>query len=292
MKKAFYVYNSFTDQAFCGNPAGVVPDADDLSTEQMQLIARQLNLVETVFILKDTDPGVACRLRYFMPEGELPIAGHPTIAAWAYLKDSQVSDNQNFKQTTGAGPIQVSLQDNKIYATQKTPTIRELKPFDWQAAAKLFKISEDDILKNYPAAVVDAGLGHLIFGLKSLDALMRMQFVPEELAQLCSALGARECQFYSLETMSSGFTAYTRNLCPRYGLEDPACGNGNAALGAYFATFIETGKDNSNFRFEQGHKVHMPAAIDVKVHSQNSTIQSVMIGGTAKRMVEGYVETR
>lgn len=289
MAKKFYVYNSFTDTAYCGNPAGVVPDADDLTSEQMQMIARQLNLVETVFILKDADH--TCSLKYFMPEGELPIAGHPTIAAWAYLKDHKHGDG-DYTQSSGAGPIAITLRDGRIYASQKTPDIRTLTDFSWAKAAGIFGITVEEFDTSYPAAAVDAGLGHLIFAVRSLDSLMKLKFSPEELKSFCQDLGVRECQIFSTETRSPGYDAYTRNLCPRYGLEDPACGNGNAALGAYFATFVKLGKAESNFRFEQGHKVNMPASIDVKILQPNGKIETVMIGGTAKRMIEGTIEIK
>jgi len=76
--KNFLVVNAFAVRPFGGNPAGIFPHAEGLSDEEMQLIARQLNLVETVFVFRGTEPNVDRHLRYFTPLKELPIAGHPT----------------------------------------------------------------------------------------------------------------------------------------------------------------------------------------------------------------------
>ena len=81
----FYIVNAFTDKPFGGNPAGVFLNASGLSDQQMQAIAKQLNLVETVFITPLNAKEADFELRYFTPHKELPIAGHPTIAAWCAL---------------------------------------------------------------------------------------------------------------------------------------------------------------------------------------------------------------
>ena len=52
MPLPLHTLDVFTDRRFCGNPLAVVSDADALSTEQMQSIARELHLSETVFVVK------------------------------------------------------------------------------------------------------------------------------------------------------------------------------------------------------------------------------------------------
>lgn len=288
MSQDFYVYNSFTDRAFEGNPAGVVPDADDLSTEQMHAMARQLNLVETVFICRPDHPDAFCKLRYFMPEGELPVAGHPTIAAWSYLLEAGLVDHRGtFIQESGAGNIRIKTDGDKVYASQKSATINVLNDFDWDAAYEIFNLQKDDIEPAYPTAMVDAGLGHIIFCVRSIASLMRMRFQPEALKAFCESYGARECQIFCRESYASDMTGHTRNLCPRYGLEDPACGNGSAALGAYYARFIAADTAQHRLIFEQGHVVQMPAVVEVLIDGAD-----VMIGGHAVKMVKGTMTVR
>jgi len=78
----------FTSRPFLGNPVAVVFDADGLSDEQMQAIARWTNLSETTFFQQPSpNSGADYRLRIFAPTVELPFAGHPTLgSAHAYIE--------------------------------------------------------------------------------------------------------------------------------------------------------------------------------------------------------------
>ena len=52
MKKyTFYQLDVFTDEKFCGNPLTVFPEADEINDAEMQKIANEMNLSETVFVL-------------------------------------------------------------------------------------------------------------------------------------------------------------------------------------------------------------------------------------------------
>lgn len=78
----FVQVDAFTTRPLYGNPAAVVFDADDLPAEIMQKkTAREMNLSETVFVLKPTSAAADYRVRIFTPMSELPFAGHPTVAA-------------------------------------------------------------------------------------------------------------------------------------------------------------------------------------------------------------------
>src|SRR5947208_16242102 len=81
----FYQADVFTDTVFGGNPVAVVPDAGDLDGWEMQKIAREMNLSETVFVLPPTDPSAEYRLRFFTPVREIPFAGHSVIGAFYVL---------------------------------------------------------------------------------------------------------------------------------------------------------------------------------------------------------------
>ena len=82
-KHRFTQLDVFTDQAFCGNPLAVFPEAQDIGDEDMLKIAREMNLSETVFVLPPRDEKTLRRLRIFTPARELPFAGHPIVVAVA-----------------------------------------------------------------------------------------------------------------------------------------------------------------------------------------------------------------
>ena len=83
MRYRFVTADVFTDRPFGGNPLAVLPDARGLDGGQMQSIAREFNLSETVFVLPPDDPAHTRRLRIFTPAQELPFAGHPTVGTRA-----------------------------------------------------------------------------------------------------------------------------------------------------------------------------------------------------------------
>ena len=78
---AFHTLDVFTDTAFTGNPLAVVLGADALTTAQMQIIAREFNLSETIFVQAPAQPGHRARVRIFLPGAEIPFAGHPTLGS-------------------------------------------------------------------------------------------------------------------------------------------------------------------------------------------------------------------
>src|SRR5271166_512474 len=85
MSRQFRQVDVFTNTPYLGNPLAVVLGADGINSEQMQLFARWTNLSETTFVLQPEDDQADYRVRIFMPTGELPFAGHPTLGtchAW------------------------------------------------------------------------------------------------------------------------------------------------------------------------------------------------------------------
>ena len=91
MPLQFHTIDVFTDRRFGGNPLAVVHEADGLTSEQMQQIARELNLSETVFVLKPDNPAHSAKIRIFTPQRELPFAGHPSIGTAIVLSGQLVS---------------------------------------------------------------------------------------------------------------------------------------------------------------------------------------------------------
>lgn len=92
MERKLWIYDSFTNEKFKGNPAGVVLDGKGLEEEQMQLIARELGYPETVFIFKDSSK---IKVRFFTPKEEIDLCGHATIAYGTALVESGIGRKQD-----------------------------------------------------------------------------------------------------------------------------------------------------------------------------------------------------
>ena len=84
-QRRYFILDVFTSEAFAGNPLAVVMDAEGLSDMQMQAIAKEFNLSETVFVLPPTNPSHNASLRIFTPTFEMPFAGHPTVGTAVLL---------------------------------------------------------------------------------------------------------------------------------------------------------------------------------------------------------------
>lgn len=289
----YLVVNAFANEPFGGNPAGVFPAAEGLTDLEMQRIARQLNLVETVFVFPADEPDVDRHLRYFTPLKELPVAGHPTIAAWTALCHEGLIDPDHkteYRQKTAAGIQDIRLQRSgaQVAVTMKQPEARFLSIIEGrESVASVFGLSVNDLVEELPVQVVDTGLGHLVVPVKSLDALMRVERKIEPLRRICEDFDAREAQLFSFDTRDSGHDLHTRNLCPRQGIEDPACGVGNGALGAYLARNKYPQRDEFSFAAEQGHIVDMPSVINVQVFSPGEDLFEIYIGGSGVIMTKG-----
>jgi trans-2,3-dihydro-3-hydroxyanthranilate isomerase len=135
---SYEVVDVFTDRAFAGNPLAVVLDADDLSTTQLQSIAREFNLSETSFPMKADVEGADYRLRIFTPATELPFAGHPSVgAADVLLRLGRVAPGR-VVQSCGAGLLPLEIGAESVQLTGGEPSWGdELDPAPLLAAVGL-----------------------------------------------------------------------------------------------------------------------------------------------------------
>src|SRR3984885_6611816 len=141
MKRHFYQLDVFTDKPFAGNPLAVVTDGDGLTSRQMQAIAREMNLSETVFVQKPTGNRALARLRIFTTKCELPLAGHPVIGTWFLLAQLGVVPAQegavHVWQQTGAGvlPVEISFHEGRPSRVTMLQKPAEFKPVRISKAA-------------------------------------------------------------------------------------------------------------------------------------------------------------
>ena len=127
MKKLIDVcqIDAFTDEPFQGNSAGVVY-SDELTKEEMQLIAREFNVSETAFISKSSEADF--NLQWFTPTVEVKLCGHATIASIHYLKQMGIiQDNSSITFKTLSGILKGSTK-NGIHSLNLP--VPELKIFE------------------------------------------------------------------------------------------------------------------------------------------------------------------
>lgn len=285
----------FTNTSFSGNPAGVVTEAGQLSEEQMQKIAREMNLSETAFISKPAQAGADYQVRFFTPQVEVPLCGHATIAAFHVLaEEGQLFLREpvtTVNQETKAGILPVELKVEKLTVTKimmnQNPPSYEAYPGSVEELASFLAIEAGEIKNtSVPLQIVSTGLPVLIVPVKHLEVLEQMQ------PQL-SWLKERKLVVYafSLETVSPLAMAHGRCFAPSLGInEDPATGIASGALGAYLIkNKVIRGNSPVTFVAEQGHALGRPSEILVEIHFSGEEVETVKVGGSAVTVLEGEI---
>lgn len=143
-KYNLYQIDSFTKENFTGNPAGVITNADGLTTDVMQKIARELNNSETAFIFSSNSSEYDVHIRFFTPTNEVPICGHATIAAhYARAIENKLQTSRVYHKT-GAGILPVDIvKENDDYKIVRW-ILDEIRQIDDIEDLNFFKIEVDN----------------------------------------------------------------------------------------------------------------------------------------------------
>ncbi len=301
MEKIVYQVDAFTEIPFGGNPAGVVPDAAGLTARQMQQIARELNVSETAFIIKQKDELADFHVRFFTPTQEVDLCGHATIGAFFVLaKKGYIRGDREIKvikQKTGAGILPVEIyfgidEVEHIYMTQAKPecvfsleNIGEL--------AEIMGIKKEDIGLEGMEAVpqgISTGLLDIIMPVKKLSTLKRIHPDWNALAAYSNRLGVIGVHAFSLETEEKDSTLACRNFAPAAGInEEAATGTSNGALGAYLIqNNIIPWNGVHTLVCEQGYYMDRPSKILVNLEGSKEDLV-VKVGGKAVITLEGVM---
>lgn len=300
MKRKYRLFqvDSFTDKKFSGNPAGVVLNADGLTDNEMQQIAKELNNPETAFILSPTESDHEVWIRFFTPTMEVPTCGHATIAAH-YIRAKEnniVSGKVIHKIGIGKLPIEIIFEESytKILMTQGEVKISE--PLEGGIVKQIFKaigISSDDINQECPVQIVSTGSSKVIIGIKKTEVLNALTPSFLRLKEISKEIN---CKGYFLFTFDSGrkdVLTSARMFAPALGInEDPVTGNGNGPLGAYLVhnNLAEHNGKTLSFRGEQGVALGRPGYVDVDVTIDNGIPVKVVVGGRAVIVFQTEIE--
>lgn len=305
----FLQLDVFTDRAFCGNPLAVFPEAEGIPDDQMGQIAREMNLSETVFVLKPQSDEALRRLRIFTPAREIPFAGHPIVGTWALLAREGVvpppdggNGWQRILHEVGIGvlPIEIEFQDGQpvqVVMTQgKFEIISEIDDAHEQAeVARALGLSRDDLDESLPIQVITTGLSCLAVPIRSLADLRDVRINTSLLAEIYTRHGGTGCHAFTRETLEVGAArAHARFFAPADNIpEDPATGSACGALGAYLihhgALSLEPEDGRYKFVIEQGDFINRPSRINLDVKGEAGRVEEVKVGGSAVLVARGEV---
>jgi trans-2,3-dihydro-3-hydroxyanthranilate isomerase len=272
----FVTLDVFTDQPFGGNPLAVFPEAEGIDDAQMQAIAREFNLSETVFILPGTG-GADANLRIFTPAFEMPFAGHPTVGSCLILAgEGRIGATATLSVKAGMMAITVADGVATITAPQPARTVASPAP-DADSVASALGLQAGDVEAGDRAPInCSAGANFLFACAASRDVLARAQPGSPDGDTVGTTLVA-------LGDLSGGI-AHMRTFAPGAGIaEDPATGSAAAALPAYLR---HMGLEQSAFVIHQGDDMGRPSRITVTVITDDAG-DHVSVGGSGHIMSEG-----
>jgi trans-2,3-dihydro-3-hydroxyanthranilate isomerase len=265
----YEVVDVFTDRPFTGNPLAVVFGGEALAGDQMQAVAREFNLSETVFVLPPTTSEATYRLRIFTPVSELPFAGHPSVGAAVTQLRAGLFKAGDVVQECGAGLLPIVVSDaGTATLTGGEPTVGpELDPAPLLALACL---TAGDLEGPAPR---EAGCG-LAWPFLSVRA--------EAVARAAPGLPAGGFVEVSVFHWDAGSrTAHARCFAPGVGVpEDPATGSAALGLGVWLvASGLLPGDGTTQYRIRQGIEMHRPSTLDCTVTARDGAATSATVTG-------------
>src|SRR5205823_3361342 len=175
----FVQLDVFTSNPLEGNPLAVFSDGRGLSDDQMQAIAREMNLSETTFILP-RDPATekerGVRVRIFTVQEELPFAGHPTLGTAFALRGDTGATEIALELNVGKAPVRfedAATQPSFGEMTQIDPAFGI--QHDRDAVARATGLRVEDLDSSLPIETVSTGIAYTIVPLKSLAVIQKLR---------------------------------------------------------------------------------------------------------------------
>jgi trans-2,3-dihydro-3-hydroxyanthranilate isomerase len=272
----YMVADVFTDTPLAGNALAVFTDAREIPEAQLQPLARELNLSETVFVLPPEGDGHA-RIRIFTPAAEIPFAGHPTLGtAFVLAAPLQL---QEITLETRAGHVSVRLERDgpRIVFGWMSQPLPTSEPFPHEREIlDALGVARSEL----PVEVYDNGIKHLYVALGSEDEVAALAPDLSRLSRFDAVLGFN-C------FAGAGGRWKTRMFAPGGGVsEDPATGSAAGPLALHLARHgrIDFGDE---IQISQGAEINRPSTLHARVEGTADRVERVEVGGSAVVVARG-----
>ncbi|MFF5174229.1 PhzF family phenazine biosynthesis protein [Micromonospora sp. NPDC000089] len=278
---AYEIVDVFTDRPFAGNPLAVVFGGEGLATEQMQALALEFNLSETVFVLPPTQVGATYRARIFTPADELPFAGHPSVGAAVTASRRGMFGVGSITQECGAGVLPIEVTDGGATLTGGSPTLGpELDP---EPLLEMAGLTAADHAGPAPR-VAGCGLEFPYLPVRP-DAVARARVN----AAAAERYGVEHVSVFSWDADAQ--TAHARVFVPGLGVpEDPATGSAALGLGVWLvASGLLPGDGTSSYAVRQGVEIHRPSDLACTVTALGGAAVGATVAGQVVPVARGEI---
>ena len=284
----FTQFDVFTSRAFEGNPLAVFPDGRGLSDDEMQAIAREMNLSETTYVLpRDaaTEKNRGVRVRIFTVQEELPFAGHPTLGTAFALRGNRETAEVNLELNVGTIPVSFEEKPGEPAfgeMRQNDPVFGQIH--EAKRVAEATGIPLADIATDLPIQTVSTGVAFTVLPLRGLKEIQRLRIDQSRASEYLSASDGKFFFCVSTETVDPAARLHARMLF--YNGEDPATGS---ASGCAAAWMVQHGvaKPDERMLIEQGVEMKRPSRIFVRASRSNDRVVNVRVGGNVVEVLRG-----
>lgn len=284
MKIPVEVVNAFIDGDVGGNAAGVVLDANSLTTEQKLAVAQKIGLSETAFVSNSDIATI--KLEFFTPERQIAHCGHATIATFSRLRElGLISDGKMSKETID-GLREIIVDGDMSYMEQKAPSYNSVDNEE-QIAESL----NSSVEKLSDICIVNTGNSFLLARVKDNKTLRSLEPNLESITTISEQYDLIGYYIYTTKPEAAKRHATTRMFAPRYGIEEEsATGMAAGPLACYLREKLGV-RDNPIY-IEQGNLMtpSSPSVIRVDLKLEKETIVSLMAGGKGKSTKQVLIE--
>jgi trans-2,3-dihydro-3-hydroxyanthranilate isomerase len=290
MSRRFAIVDVFARQKYAGNQLGVVTDAADLDTGEMQAIAAEIDYSETTFVTGEP-AGDGWPVRIFTPTEEVPFAGHPTLGTAAVIRD-QLADGQPDSVTldlqVGQIPVDVRERDGRetLWMDQNDPEFGD--QFAPEAVADVLGLDPSQIDSANPVQAVSTGLPAIVVPLVDREALEAIDLDRRAYDDLVANRDEKLVHAFCADPREADHDIAARMFAPYYGVpEAPATGSATGGLAAYLPRHEYFGSSAVEAQVEQGYEMGRPSVLYLEADRTDGGTIDVEVGGSVVPVARG-----
>jgi trans-2,3-dihydro-3-hydroxyanthranilate isomerase len=272
----YVVADVFTDTPLAGNPLAVFTDARRLDDDEMQRLARELNLSESVFVLP-ADAGGHARIRIFTPSIELRFAGHPTLGSAFVLAGPLQVPEIRLETPMGIVPVALERERDRIVFGRMQQPLPSWEPFgEAEALLAALRVERSEL----PVEHYDNGARFVYVALGSEEEVRTLRPDVSALSDVPGLLGV-SC------FAGSGPRWKVRMFAPGAGVvEDPATGSAAGPLAVHLARHGRIGFGDE-IEISQGAEIGRPSTLYARADGSAEELERVEVGGSAVMVARG-----
>ena len=292
MKLKYTLLNAFTQTPFNGAQIAVFNHADKLSHQQMQSLAKELNLTETVFISQSSLSSCEGKLEIFTPHGLSEFAGHAVVAACYVMADSAMVQGSDTRIELNGQSFDIihSLKNQKVQISiPVSEKYDEYVPAN-QELAQIIGLGEADIgYQNYKPMIAGCPMPCLMIPLKNNEALRAAHFYENKWQLSFVASLAKHILLFTGEHPYNAINFTARLMGRNIAInEDPPIGAVAPAFGLYLSHDIND--YHRSCLIQRGDENSRISVMEVSVDKNGSVVAGIYLGGHAVKMAEGYFD--